>query len=295
MMRLLAVMTSLVLLGATPAPADPYEIYDRARSVLAAQQYPDRFQYRVTVGVLEAGVAKREHFHCESVGGDVRPLGVSEEEHAAPHYVSGIDLRLVMRLAWNEHSGGPVHYWSAAGNRKEPNPDFFGVPLLSPAYMFGLIAHPIDEPALETGVGVGSTLPSIATVVSENRAYAITLAAEELTDGQLAYHLKLTPLRSPLVYRLRDLWIDETSFDVLRANLQGNFVNAPMSKVPWTVTFATVAGLTYIQSETTATPLYFRRDRTFDAATVMFDQIADAASAPPALPNVLDRDVLREP
>jgi hypothetical protein len=292
-MRSLAAISSLLLLGAVPSPTDPYAIYDRARSVLASERYPDRFQFRVTIGVLEAGVAKAEHFHAESVGGDVRSLGVSDEEHDAPHYVRGVNLRLVMRLAWNEHSGGPSNTWSAAGNRKEALPDFLGVPLLSPAYMFGLTTRTAD---MRSDLGyVNSSLPSIATVVSTNRAYDISLAGEESIDGQSAYHLRLRPLRSPLVYRLRDLWVDETTFDVARANLQGNFVNAPMSNVPWTVTFATVDGLTYIQSESTAASLYFRRDRTFDGAMVTFDQISDANNGLPALPNVLEQNVLREP
>jgi hypothetical protein len=299
-MRWLAAVSAFVLLGAAAAPPfdsnatiDPYGIYDRARNVLASERYPDRFLYRVTVGVIEGGKAESEHYRCESVDGDVRPLGVSQEEHDAPHYVSGVDLRFTMTLGWDTHEGGPSQTWSAAGNRKEALPDFFGVPLLSPAYMFGLNAAARDD-ASGSSANDGM-LRSIATVVSENRAYRIAFAGEESLHGILAYHLRLVPLRSASVYRLRDLWIDQATYDVLQANVQGNFTNAPMTQVPWSVEFATVDGVTYIASESTASPLRFRRDRTFDGATIVFDGIADATGAPPALPNVLTQGVLREP
>jgi hypothetical protein len=299
--RSLAAISSALLLGATAPPAmdsnggpNPYAIYERVRNVLAADRYPDRFQYRVTVGVLEGGTAKAEHYHCESVDGDVRPLGASDEEHDAPHYVDGIDLRLTMTLGWDTHLGGPSQGWSMAGNRKEALPDFFGVPLLSPAYMFGLNAAANDDAATPDANAAGS-LHSIATVVSENRAYNISFAGEESLHGIQAYHLQLRPLRQASVYRLRDLWIDKATYDVLQANVQGNFTNAPMTKVPWTVEFATVAGATYIASETTTATLQFRRDRSFDGARIVFDDISDATGTVPALPNVVTQGVLREP
>ncbi|HEY3677036.1 MAG TPA: hypothetical protein VGK84_13695 [Candidatus Tumulicola sp.] len=294
MMRSLVAISSLLLLGANAtSPPDPYAIYDQARSALAAQRYPDPFRFGITIGVLDGDVAKHEHFVCESVDGEVRPLGVSDEEQRAPHDATGVNVRFVMRLAWNEHSGGPIHAWSAAGGRKEALPDFLGVPLLSPAYMFGLDDR-ATGPAASQNDQSGS-LHSIATVVSENRAYDISLTGEETMAGIPAYHLRLAPLRSPAINRLRDLWIDETTFSVLQAKLQGNFSNAPMTEVPWTVTFATAGGLTYIKNETTLAPLRFHRDRTFDGASIAFDSIDEMTSTLPVLPNVLTQSVLREP
>jgi hypothetical protein len=300
-MRSLAAISSLILLGAAAPPATssdalpkPYAIYDRARNVLAAERYPEQFQYRVTVGVIEGGTTKSEHYHCESVDGDIRPMGVSDEERQAPHYTSGIDLRLVMTLGWNTHKGGPSQTWSAAANKKEALPDFFGLPLVSPAYMFGLNAATKDDAGAPQANDAG-TLHSIATVVSENRAYSISLAGEESLRGIQAYHLELRPLASASVYRLRDLWIDAATYDVLQASVQGNFTNAPMTQVPWTVEFVTVAGVTYIDSEATTATLHFRRDRTFDGALIAFDDISEATGTLPTLPNVVTDGVLREP
>jgi hypothetical protein len=67
---------------------------------------------------------------------------------------------------------------------------------------------------------------------------------------------------------------------------QGNFTNAPMTDVPWLVTFQNVDGKSYIQRETALEPLVFRHDRTFTAASIGFTDIHASDTSPPILPTL---------
>lgn len=57
---------------------------------------------------------------------------------------------------------------------------------------------------------------TIATVTAVDRAYAITLTGTERIGTHTCYHLRLRPLRDPQSYPLRDLWVDTTTYDVVR-------------------------------------------------------------------------------
>jgi len=57
---------------------------------------------------------------------------------------------------------------------------------------------------------------TIATVTAVDRAYAITLADTESVGTRTCYHLRLRPLRDPQAYPLRELWVDTTTYDVVR-------------------------------------------------------------------------------
>ncbi|MGA8100145.1 MAG: hypothetical protein WB810_15935 [Candidatus Cybelea sp.] len=58
-------------------------------------------------------------------------------------------------------------------------------------------------------------LQTIATVTANSHAYDIVLAGEESLDGRRSYHLKLHPRAEPERYPLRDLWVEESSFEVV--------------------------------------------------------------------------------
>lgn len=61
-------------------------------------------------------------------------------------------------------------------------------------------------------------LQTIATVTADSHAYDIALAGEESVDGRRSYHLKLHPRAEPERYPLRDLWVEESSFEVVALN-----------------------------------------------------------------------------
>jgi hypothetical protein len=82
------------------------------------------------------------------------------------------------------------------------------------------------------------------------------------------------------------MWVDVYTYQIVQLETQGNFTDAPMSNVPWLVTFQNVAGNSYIKDETALEPLPFRHDRTFSTASISFDDIRATDNSPPILPTM---------
>jgi hypothetical protein len=170
------------------------------------------------------------------------------------------------------------------------------VPLISPEYSFGLNPSLQPEPAIQATPDVAqSALPTIATVSVTERAYDITLVGTEPLGGFYAYHLRLTPRREPAKFRLREMWIDAYSYDVLKLKIQGTFTGPPMNAVPWEITFQDVGGAMYVDTEKAEEPLAFRSDRTFTSASISFSDIKEADEKLPVLPFMDSGQILREP
>jgi hypothetical protein len=285
-------------LSTSNASADPdaYQIFDRARSIFQAQSYPDPIFYRTTVHVTEGTKDEFEHFRGEAFsGGDVRVEGVSDEEQAAPHKGSGVNFKLAFSIGWNTGAGGQTETVTKDAHRKEASPDYLGVPLISPTYSFGL-TFPHENARAPEPSGA-SNFPTIATVTATGRVYKISLLGTETVDGFYAYHLHLEPISHPDRYRLREVWIDAYTYQIVRLETQGNFTVAPESSVPWLVDFQDVDGTIYIKNETALAPLVFHHDRTFSSASIAFDDIAATDNSPPILPTMdSGADIyLREP
>jgi hypothetical protein len=85
------------------------------------------------------------------------------------------------------------------------------------------------------------------------------------------------------------------TYQIVQLETQGNFTDAPMSDVPWLVTFQNVDGNSYIKDETALEPLVFHHDRTFSSATISFDDISATDNSPPILPTMDSHTALREP
>ena len=276
---------------------DAYAIYDRAREVWRSQEYPTVFHYRTTIDVSEGEKHEYEHFHGESFEGDVRVVGVSDEEQQTSHQAKGTNVKLTLTLGWNTGAGGGEGTMSADAHRKEASPDYLGVPLISPAYTFGLNSRQTDETTGLHGnaANAGKSLKTITTVTAIDRAYTISLTGTEAIGGLYAYHLRLVPIRNFDVFRLRDLWIDVYTYQVLKLRVQGNFTSSPMKGVPWTVTFQDVDGATYIASETAESDLVFPHDRIYTDARITFDDIESGDASTTILPNIDEAPALREP
>src|SRR6185312_2528311 len=267
-----------------------------ARAVWRRQAYAGEVHYRTTIRVSEGDKVEQEHYDGDaSATGGIRVVGVSDEEQAAPHRATGVNFKFNIEFSWNRNAGGSTGDVKMDAHRKESPPDYLGVPMISPEYSFGLGS--LDEPALAASAQPSpqSTLHTIATVSAFDRAYEITNAGTETLAGSSAYHLRLRPLRDPAKYRLRDLWIDVYTYEVLKLVTQGNFTGPPMNAVPWAVTFQDVGGATYVDTETAEAPLVFRGDRTFTKAAVSFSDIAASKSKLPILPFPDSGQVLREP
>ena len=63
---------------------------------------------------------------------------------------------------------------------------------------------------------VPDPLPVIANVTSGAHVYDVTLAGEETVGGFLTYHLVLHPETAPDRYPLRDLWVAESTFEIVQ-------------------------------------------------------------------------------
>ena len=99
-----------------------------------------------------------------------------------------------------------------------------GKELLRGAYITGPAGTPLgfyrvltngSAPPLPPPNLAPDPLQTIATVTANSHAYDITLTGEEIVDGRRAYHLKLHPRAEPERYPLRDLWVEESSFEVV--------------------------------------------------------------------------------
>jgi hypothetical protein len=267
------------------AVPDAYQIFDRARHVLETQVYPDPILYRTTVHVSEGTRDEFEHFRAEAFSSnDVRIEGVSQEEQAAPHESRGLNFKLAFSIGWNTGAGGQTETATADAHRKEASPDYLGLPLVSPTYSFGLTSD--RDKAREAGSPQASSIPTIATVTAIARAYTVSLLGTEIVDGFYTYHLRLSPTVYPDRYRIRAMWIDAYTYQVVQLQTQGNFTTAPEADVPWLITFQNVDGGSYIKNETALAPLIFRHDRTLSTASITFEDIHVADTGPPILPTM---------
>ncbi|HEY2475643.1 MAG TPA: hypothetical protein VGI19_12710 [Candidatus Cybelea sp.] len=280
------ILLALCLALQSNAAADPsaYQIFEHARRVLQAQSYPDPIFYRTTIHVSERAKDEFEHFHGQASGADVRVEGISDEEQGAPHESSGVNFKVSFSIGWNTGAGGQTETDTQDAHRKEASPDYLGVPLISPAYSFGLTSR--ETRSAKPSPGGASDLPTIATVTAIGRAYDVSLVGTDTVEGLYTYHLHLQPTIHPDRNRIRELWVDVYTFQIVRLQTQGNFTSAPMSNVPWLVSFQTVDGNTYVKDETALEPLVFPHDRTFSTASISFDDIRATDNSPPILPSV---------
>ncbi len=115
-------------------------------------------------------------------------------------------------------------------------------------------------------------LREVAHVEAVARDYTISLAGSEHVRGTDTYHLSLTPLRNPHVYRLRDLWVDSTTYATVQLAVQGLFEGKPYADARWTVGFVPIEGRYYVQQIRTDDALRFGMDRVVTG--VQFDFVA---------------------
>ncbi len=197
-----------------------------------------------------------------------------------------------INLRWHSHG---AHADSLDTN---PDADAFPVldPLVEPNASFGLLRHervaelagprstvviasaapatPVVTASPTTGPEASATaapssggtkpLRQLARVEAVARDYRIALAGSERVHDVDAYHLVLTPLRDPHVYRLRDLWIGAADYATLRLAVEGLFAGRPYDAARWTVTYAYLDGRAYVQQIKTADTLRFGLDRYVD-------------------------------
>jgi len=270
---------------AAPIPPSADEILNRARATLASSSYPAHLSYVIAVSVNDHGVTKTRHYTAfyDDRRGLIDTRAISSEEGVAQPTTGS---KLYGAILTHGHTlKRPIN---------AQVDDYLGVPILAPNYTFGLV-RPISPPTGTINVDT-SPLKQIGRVVSSTVRYRATLVGTEPAEGRSAYHLALTPVRDPHLYRLRDLWVDGETFDVLKLRTDGNFTAQETAAIPWTVTFGRVGDAVYIKRETADAPLVFTRAHTYDDVTLTFEGIAPLTTPPiRLLTGTQSLQELREP
>lgn len=285
-----------------PAVQTPYAIYERAQEVWAEQRYPATVSYVVEVSAAKSGAPQQRHYNEYWSAGEnrvyVKPP-VSDEQLAHPYKPPpGVNF---MGL----NVGGPKE---GTGVK-----DFIGAPAIAPNYNFGIEPYvpPQDlppaqlvaqirkeyrdpSPAKVAALEQKSGLKTIAIVSASSRVYDISLVGIEADGTGRDYHLSLKPTRDPLKYRLRDLWIDTTTYQTRRARIGGNFTDDATERVPWMVRFAQIGGATYIAQEQAQAPIVGYRGVMYSSYTVSI-QAVEPGALPPLAGYTSVTDPLVEP
>ncbi|MDQ2681178.1 MAG: hypothetical protein M3Y21_09205 [Candidatus Eremiobacteraeota bacterium] len=262
--------------AAAQSELNPYGIFAGARAYWEAQRYPRNIEYVVVIRVSD-GAVKTNHYVTDYQARTnliyVDP--VSSEERAHPHYVRGEFNFGIM--------GAPI-------GKPDPPTDWLGVPIIAPNYSFGIahytppqqltdkqliaiIRREYPNPMPTPTPKASSSLKIIGDVTATHRHYEMHLLGTEPYAEGLAYHLALRPLEDPGKYRLRELWIDTKTGATVKLVSAGNFTDGPETSVRWTVTFKQIAGVQYIDTETSDGPLNFY-GRHFSQASIAFEEIA---------------------
>ncbi|MBV8636809.1 MAG: outer membrane lipoprotein-sorting protein [Candidatus Eremiobacteraeota bacterium] len=281
-----AVCGSLLALPAHAQP-DPYQIFANARQYWMQQRYPTQLQYQVAVAITEGGKERVEHYQAsyDAVSNVVDVDPTSDYERENPVKPSGVNFGL---FGFNV-------------NKPLPTDDFLGVPKLRPNYSFGMAPFvpapsptPFNSMALVNEIrkefhdpnprktpspAPAASIPEIATVYAQNREYTITMLGTETVDGHACYHLGLKPVKDPGRYRIREAWIDETTFAPWRLKDSTNFVSGDATSVPWTIQFTDVDGAHYISEEDADAPVSSQGE-IYTRAAVRFESIAQASKPP---------------
>lgn len=219
----------------------------------------------------------------------MRVIGVTDEELAHPYTPHGINTYLNL---FGSGKGIPL-------SAPQHTFDFLGVPILAPNYSFGVahyVPHKTDpdyaalvqqirrdfrDPAKAFSAPPASSngLKTIASVQAISRDYVMRLVGMEIVRGHDDYYLALEPVRDPKRYRLRQLWVDSTTFALDRVTTQGNFVFGGATDVTWTTDFDDVDGTPYIECEHTDQAFSDYRHK-YDSASVIFTNVVPTTIPP---------------
>jgi hypothetical protein len=202
-----------------------------------------------------------------------------------------------------------LHDNPARADSVDTNPDADAFPILDPEIdpnaSFGMLGH--ERRSSLVGVATASpdaaatALPSAAPAIAAAptpepgqtplrelirveavaRDYRIELAGTERIRDADTYHLMLTPLRDPRVYRLRDLWVDTQSYVTVQLALAGLFDGKPYADARWIVSYVPIDGRYYVGQIKTDDQLRFGADRFVSGLQFDFVQYAFPASIPP--------------
>jgi hypothetical protein len=141
-------------------------------------------------------------------------------------------------------------------SNRNSEPIHLDPPKISPIASFG-IAGRTQISIVPPNPSPSSALRTIGSVTANTRDYRVDLIGAETLLGTSTFHLKLTPLHDPKIYRLRDLWVDPQTFRTVELRVQGLLHGEPYDRVEWTVRYVELRGRNYVQQITADGPLRF--------------------------------------
>lgn len=262
----LAAVTTLPAPTALPPLTDPYQIFANAKAYWVAQRYPNEvLQYTIAVNAQAGDAPIARHYSAWWMpwSNQMTMDPVSAEEHAHPYKPApGFNIGIPFLFHGPIASIGGSRYGTGI------NTDIVGVPMLTPTYAFGIAPYVLPQDRTPAQI-VGdiraqfhdplsaerikqlpaSLLPTIAVVSASKKRYIISLAGTEPYGDHQDYHLTLKPVGDPWHFRLRQMWVDSTTFATDKIEQDGNFTSTTSTKVPWTVTFHDINGARYIDTE----------------------------------------------
>ncbi len=174
------------------------DIFQRALTTWAAQPEPPYLSYRVTTRLARKGRLREEResviFRSADRTGVVEQLPAPVHGDATP----------------------PVHFGRP---RYIPDVAFALIPRLATSYN-GESEAPGPTPTQ-------TPLATIGHVTAKLKRYALTLVGAETYQDHPVYHLRLEPLFNPGRNRVREMWIDSTTFVTWRLVAEAPFSVGP--------------------------------------------------------------------
>ncbi|MBD5657417.1 MAG: hypothetical protein IAI50_19875, partial [Candidatus Eremiobacteraeota bacterium] len=232
------------------------DIFARTRVAFAARAYPSTIKYGIRISGFRNGAwAGRTYDAFEQwPERSVVARSISEEEAANPYKPSMFAKSILQNFGPpSAQSGGPQ------------GPHILGFPELAVSYAFGLTPRTtLTTAPAATDAG----LRTIGTVRAVARTYDVRLAGEESIDGSACWHLTLRPLGNPGTYRVRDLWVDERSYQTRKLVTDGNFTRKETGSGLWTVSYVQSGDAWYLASEISQGPV--NDDLRYDHVAVQF-------------------------
>lgn len=264
--RVAAALVTVVCLGASPEPSAPPSppdanaIFDNVRKAWGSGAYPRYAEY-LTVVSFHNGTRfiRRSWDTTEDIRtGYIYSHGFSREELAHPKTPHGINVNL------------PFF------NSKEFVPDPIGQVAFAIDQDYGMAPGERRFTAARASSEVDaqrSALPIIGHTGTVARDYAVRLI-ETTADAQgTEYHLALQPLRDPFHHRLRELWVDGTTWLPEEAIVEGISSRAPLAQVRWRIEYRQTQGATYIARETALAPVDYFGQAVLRDVTIAFDEV----------------------
>ncbi len=228
----------------TPTPSPDLraeDIFARTRVAFAARAFSPTIKYGIRISGFRNGAWTGRTYDAFERWPErtVVTRSISEEEAANPYKPSNaFSIQSFGRPG--PQSGGPQ------------GPNILGFPRLAISYAFDLASRPSMRAAPRTS---DTGLRTISVVRAVSRTYDVRLAGEENVDDSACWHLMLHPLGNPGTYRVRDLWVDEQSYETRKLVTDGNFTLKETGTGLWTVTYAKSGDSWYITSEISQGPV----------------------------------------